>query len=149
MNSIKLLISSFTMTFLTLITIAPAIAAPAVKVQHLQVSNMTSIVHTSYNSMVVADKAMSKFPTQYSNNFSTGLILSSSKILSEEHAQTAITVVNKSNDFFASAMIVSDKVNQFISYFTSSEEKKLTEQAEPIQKSEVMRSKCSKTDNLS
>jgi len=137
------------MTFLMLITIAPAIAAPSVKVQHLQVSNIIPTAQTSYDSITLADKVIRKYSTQYGNNFSTGLILSSTRVLSEENTQVAMTVVNKSNGFFTSAMIVSDKLNQLISYFNSPAKNSVTEQVEPVVESEVIKKKCGKKNNYS
>jgi len=149
MRTIKLLIMSFTLTFLALMSISPAIAKPLANVQHLQVNNMLTTSQNSYDSITILGKTVGNISTQYDNNFSTGLILSSSRILTEENSQVAITVVNKSNDFFTSAMIVSDKVNQFISYFTSPDKKEFAEQTKPVPKSEVLSSKCSKTVDFS
>jgi len=149
MKSIKLLIISFTLTYLVLMTVSPAIAKPLASVQHLQVNDLLTSPKNSYDSITALGKTIGNISTQYDHNFSTGLILSSSRDLSDENSQVAMNVVNQSNDFFASAMIVSDKVNQFISYFTTPEEKKFIEQIEPAQKSKVITSKCSKTANLS
>ncbi|MCP4987287.1 MAG: hypothetical protein GY928_14910 [Colwellia sp.] len=107
MKSIKLLIISFTLTFLTLITIAPVMATPSAKVQHLQVNNMFTIAH------------MRKFSTKNSINFSTGLVLTSASILTEDATNTTLTAVETSNDFFTSVMIMSDKIHQLFSYFNS------------------------------
>jgi hypothetical protein len=69
--------------------------------------------------------------------------------LTEENAQVTMTVVNKSNDFFASAMIVSDKLNQLISYFNSPTKDNMSEQVEPEEKSKLMKKKCSSTIDFS
>jgi len=149
MKSIKLLIISFTLTFLMLMTVSPALAKPLANVQHLQVNNMLPTAHSSYDPMTVADKTFSKFSMPYGNNFSTGLILSKAGILTEENAQVTMTVVNKSNDFFASAMIVSDKLNQLISYFNSSPKDRIAEQIEPEVENKLIKKKCSSKVNFS
>jgi len=80
--------------------------------------------------------------SQYDTSFSTGLILTNKAILSEEKAKVAMNVVNRSNEFFTSTMIVSDKINQFISYLTSPSKESFTEQNKSSTKSKVIRKKC-------
>lgn len=147
MKSIKLLLISFTMTFITLMTISPAIAKPSAKVQELQLNSALTTAFGSYNIVKAVSKAPNTISMPFKNNFSTGLILSSPVVLSEGNAHVAMTVVNKSNEFFASAMIVSDKLNQFISYFNTPTKKVYTEQATPENK--VLKEKCSNTINFS
>ena len=137
MKTIKLLIISFTLTFITLITIAPAIAAPSAKVQHLQVNNMLTTAH------------ISKFSTKNSINFSTGLILSSANILTEESENSTLTVVETSNDFFTSAMIMSDKINQLFSYFNSSAKDNISKQIKPEPTNKLIKDKCSSNPKYS
>ncbi len=137
MKSIKLLIISFTLTLLMLITIAPAIAAPSAKVQHLQVNNMLTTTH------------MRKFSTNNSINFSTGLVLSSASILTEETTNSTLTAVETSNDFFTSAMIMNDKIHQLFSYFNSSTKDDISKQIKPEATNTLIKDKCSSTPKYS
>ena len=146
MKSIRLLIISFTMTFIALITISPAIAKPSVNVQHLKVNNTFTTAFNSYDIITLASNIPSKTSTQYHNNFSTGLILSSPAMLSNENTKMTMTVVNSSNEFFASAMGFSDKLNQLISYFTSPAKEDLSY---PAPESTVIRKKCNSKNNYS
>jgi hypothetical protein len=145
MKSIKLLLISFTMTLIVLVTISPAIAKPSVNVQHLQVNKTFTSGINNYEILAASNNVTTTASNQYRNNFSTGLILSSPSALIDENTQVAMTVVNKSNEFFASAMNFSDKLNQFISYFTAPEKDDLS-YAAPENK--VIRKKCnSKSKN--
>ncbi|WP_057830703.1 hypothetical protein [Colwellia sp. TT2012] len=142
MKSVKLLLVSFTITFVILSNISPALAKSAIKIQYLNVSNAYSSSYNNYNFIKVAAKTPSTLATQYRNNFSTGLILSNPTMLTLENSPLTMNVVNNSNEFFNSAMAFSDKLNQFISYFTSPVKGNITEQLEPTPKSKVIKTKC-------
>ena len=137
MKSIKLLLVSFTLTFITLVNISPANAEQAVKVQHLNVNNT---LISEFNS-----DELTNVISSYHNSFSTGLILSAPKRLSDRSSHMAISVVNNSNDFFTSAMVFNDKLHQLISYFTSPNHKTLTEPKNSTPDSEVIEKKCEST----
>jgi len=141
MKSIKLLLVSFTITFITLINISPANAEHAVKVQHLNVNN-TLVTRFNNNDLINS-------VSNYHNNFSTGLILSSPERLSDRSSQLAMNVVNSSNDFFTSAMVFNDKLHQLISYFTTPDNKALTEPTNSIPENEVIEKKCESTFGFS
>jgi len=134
MSSIKLLLVSFTITFIALMTIAPANAKHAVNVQHLNVNNTLT---TEFN-----NDDMINIAGNYRNSFSTDLILSAPALLSDRSSQLTIDVVNTSNDFFTSAMVFNDKLHQLISYFTTPSNEKLTEPTIPTPESEVIEKKC-------
>ncbi len=137
MKSIKLLLVSFTITFITLVNISPANAEHAVKVQHLNVSNK---LFTTFNS----DESI-HVTSNYHNSFSTGLILSVPEKLSDTSSHLAMSVVNNSNDFFTSAMVFNDKLHQLISYFTTPNDEALTESTNSTPESEVIEKKCEST----
>jgi hypothetical protein len=137
MKSIKLLLVSFTLTFITLVNISPANAEHAVKVQHLNVNNT---LMTEFNS-----DELTNVIGNYHNSFSTGLILSAPKRLSDRSSQLAVSVVNNSNDFFTSAMVFNDKLHQFISYFTNPNSQTLTEPTISTPESDVIEKKCEST----
>ena len=135
MSSIKLLLVSFTITFIALMTIAPANAKHAVNVQHLNVNNTLT---TEFN-----NDDMINIAGNYRNSFSTDLILSAPALLSDRSSQLTIDVVNTSNDFFTSAMVFNDKLHQLISYFTTpTSNETLTEPTIPTPESEVIEKKC-------
>jgi hypothetical protein len=137
------------MTFITLMTISPVKAAPSVKVQYLQVNHMYPIADKNYAPLSISKKLNHELPAKFSNNFSTGLILTSSKLLTEENSQVAMTIVTKSNHFFTSAMMVSEKLNQLIAYFTSSNNDGIAEKIEPTLENKVIKKKCSSTVSYS
>ncbi len=126
MKSINLLLISFTITFVTLTTISPANANSTVKVQHLNVSNTL----------------ISNLSSSYRNNLSTSLFLSTPTILSEKDAQMTMDIVNKSNDFFTSAMVFNDKLHQLISYFTTSSNESITESVISTSETKIIKKKC-------
>ena len=142
MKSIKLLLVSFTITFVTLINITPALATPSVEIQSLKVNHILSHPYNNYNIINLVENKPSRTASQYSNNFSTGLILSNPAILTEENSQLTISVVSKSNEFFNSAMVFSDKLNQFISYFTAPVKGNTAEQLASPSTSKVIKAKC-------
>ncbi|KGJ91855.1 hypothetical protein [Colwellia psychrerythraea] len=149
MKSIKLLLISFTITLVALMTISPAIAKPSVKVQHLQLNNALTATHNNYNIIRAIGKVPTKLPVQYSNNFSSGLILSSRSILTARNANLAINVAKHTNEFFSSAMTVSDKLNQFMSYFSSPVKVKVSEQQELSPEGDILKEKCNGSINFS
>ena len=149
MKSIKLLLVSFTLTFVTLINITPALATPSVEKQYLNVNHVLSHPYNNYNIINLVEKKSSTRTSQYSNNFSTGLILSNPAIVTKENSQLTMNVVSKSNEFFNSAMVFSDKLNQFISYFTAPVKGNTAEQLESTSASKVIKAKCKSRENYS
>ncbi|AAZ24971.1 hypothetical protein [Colwellia psychrerythraea] len=137
MNSFKLLLVSFTITFIALMTISPANAKHAVNVQHLNVNNTLT---TKFN-----NNDMINIAGNYRSSFSTGLILSAPIVLSDRNSKLTIDVVNKSNDFFTSAMVFNDKLHQLISYFTTPNNETLIEPTTSTPESEVIEKKCENT----
>ena len=141
MKSIKVLLVSFTITFVALMTISPANAKHAINVQHLNVNNTLT---TKFNNGDIINIA-----GNYRNSFSTGLILSAPVVLSDRSSQLTMGVVNQSNDFFTSAMIFNDKLHQLISYFTTPTNENIAESAISNTDSQVIKNKCDSTLNFS
>lgn len=137
MNSIKLLLVIFTITFIALMTISPANAKHAINVQHL---NVNDTMTTKFNNDDMINRA-----ANYRNSFSTGLILSAPAIISDRSSQLTMDVVNKSNDFFTSAMVFNDRLHQLISYFTTPNIKEFTQPTISTPESEVIEEKCEST----
>ncbi|PKI14293.1 hypothetical protein [Colwellia sp. 12G3] len=149
MNSIKVLLISFTLTFITLIFISPANASPTAKVQHLNVSNTLTSTFNNYDIINVVSDVPHNLSTNYRNNLSTRLFFSNPAIFSEKHTKTTIDVINKSNDFFTTAMVFNDKLHQLISYFTVPSYENITESALPTSESKVIKEKCKSNLNFS
>ena len=149
MKSIKLLLVSFTITVIALMTISPANAKPAVKIQHIKVNNFLTTKFNSYDIIKVASQVPNNLSNRYSNSFSTGLILSNPAALSEKSSQVTMNVINKSNDFFTSAMVFNDRLHQFISYFSTASNENISKKAAPLSESEVIKKKCSSTLSFS
>ena len=137
MTPLKLLLISFTITLITLVTLPPAIAQPSLEVQHLQVRHTLTTKFNHYHTFTLADNLA---PV---NNFSAGLILSSPRTLAEQNSAKIITVVNKSNEFFNSAMVFHDKLNQVISYFTTPAKAINEQQNTAASDNQVPNKKCS------
>jgi len=148
MRTIKLLLVSF-ITFLTLINISPVNAKPVMKVQHLNVNNMLTSNFNSYDIIHVAGKTPNTLSSNTSNNFSTSLILSHPTALSDINSNLAIGVINKSNDFFTSAMVFNDKLHQFISYFTTSNNDTNITPSVSSPETKVIKKKCNSTLSFS
>lgn len=154
MKSIKALLISFTLTFVTLISISSANAKPAIKVQHLNVSNtLTSNSPTdkfnSYDMINLTDDIQSNLSANYRNSLSTALFLKNQSTFSRKKNQVTIKIVNKSNEFFTSAMVFNDKLHQLISYFTAPSNKNMNESAVPNSESDAIKKKCDSTLNFS
>jgi hypothetical protein len=147
MRTIKLLLVS-TITFLTLINISPVNAKPVMKVQHLNVNSMLTSNFNSYDIINVAGSVPNTLSSNSSNNFSTSLILSQPTALSDMNSNIAISVINKSNDFFTSAMVFNDKLHQFISYFTTSDDTNITPSVSSPE-TKVIKKKCNSTLSFS
>ncbi|WP_019029369.1 hypothetical protein [Colwellia piezophila] len=141
MKSIKLLLVSFTITFVALMTISPALAKPSVKIQYLNVNHSFSKSFASYDIIKAAAEVPHTLSTQNSNSFSSGLILSSSRLLIEDSSQLAINVVSQSNEFFSSALMFNDKFNQFISFFSAPTKGDTSGQLAPLAERN-MKEKC-------
>jgi hypothetical protein len=149
MKSIKVLLISFIITFVTLISISPANATPTVKVQHLNVGNTLTSTFNSYDVINLTGELPSHFLTNNRNSLSTGLFLANQTIFSEKNAQITIEIVKKSNDFFTSVMVFNDKLHQLISYFNSPANKDISESVVPSSESDVIKKKCDSTLNFS
>ncbi len=145
MKSIKLLFVSFTITFVALMTLSPANANNVVNVQHLNVNNMLT---SKFNNDELIDVA-GHLSDSYRNSFSTGQILSTLERLSDSSSQRAIDVVNNSNDFFTSTMVFNDKLQQFISYFTTPINETLIDPSVSTSDSKVIKKKCESSLNFS
>jgi hypothetical protein len=129
--------------------ISPVNAKPVMKVQHLNVNNMLTTNFNSYDIINVAGKIPNTLSSNTSNNFSTSLILSHPIALSDINSNIAIGVINKSNDFFTSAMVFNDRLHQFLSYFTTSNNKAIIAPAASSADSKVIKKKCNNTLSLS
>lgn len=144
MKSIKLLLLSFTLTFLTLGGITPVTAQPSLQFSHLHNDHKTA-------SSLVTPKITSlslNLTAEYSNSFSTGLILTNPSAVIEKRSNHSMITSNNSLDFFTSVMIFNDKLHQFISYISATS--KIKEPAHTIKPSKikVIKNKCSNDANL-
>jgi hypothetical protein len=149
MSSIKVLLISFTITLVTLFTIAPANANPTVKMQHLNVSNKFTTQFNSYDIIDVASKVPSNLSINYRNSLFTALLISNPITFNKKHARTTMDSINESSDFFTSAMVFNDKLHQLISYFTIPPNESITGSAISTSENEVIKKKCSSTLDFS
>ncbi len=139
MKTLKLLVISFTMTFLALLTISPAIAKPSLTVHHVEVNSDINIKRSSYNIISIARKAQTNL---VQNTLSTDLIFNSPSVLSEEHLSNSIDILNTSTTFFTSIMLINDKLHQLISYFSTSNDASSHNREISKQDSKLMKKKC-------
>jgi len=137
MKSLKLLTISFIVTFVTLLTISPALAEPLIKVQHLKVSDHLAAKINDYNIINMP------------SSLSTSLIFSQSTSLTEEESPLAIEVASQSHDFFTSAMVFNDKLHQLISYFSNPETKSISKPATLTPQGDELKKKCNSTLSFS
>lgn len=154
MKSIKVLLISFIITFVSLTSISPANAKPTVKVQYLNISNtLTSNSLTnkfnSYDIINLAGDVQSNLSVNYRNSLSTALFLSTPSVFSQKNAKVTIDIVNNSNNFFTSAMVFNDKLHQLISYFTMPSNESITESAVSTTEGTVIKKKCNSKLNFS
>jgi len=148
MRTIKLLLVS-SITFLALINISPVNAKPVMKVQHLNVNNILTASFNSYDITNVAGRVPNTFSSNTSSNFSTSLILSHPAALGDMNSNITIGVINKSYDFFTSAMIFNDKLHQLISYFTASNDDSIVAPSVSSPETKVIKKKCNSTLSFS
>lgn len=137
MKSLKLLFISFTVTFVSLLTISPAVAEPLIKVQQLKVSDHLTTQLEHYNII------------QMPSRLSTSLTFSSLSQPSAKDLPLTMNVVSRSNDFFTSAMVFNDKLHQLISYFTAPSNKSISKPVPSSSKEEAVKEKCSSTLSFS
>lgn len=145
MKSITLLLISFTITVVALMTISPANAKPIVNVQYLNVSNTLTSKVNHYDMINLKNAEPRSLSSNYRKIFSTGLFLSNPAMFSEKNTQVTITRINNSNDFFTNTMVFNDKLHQLISYFTTSMNVKMTGPVVSKPESEVIKKKCNNT----
>jgi hypothetical protein len=149
MKSIKVLLISFIITFVTLTSISPANAKPTVKVQYLNISNSLTNKFNSYDIINLAGDVQSNLSVNYRNSLSTALFLSTPSVFSQKNAKVTINIVNKSNNFFTSAMVFNDKLHQLISYVTMPSNESITESAVSTTEGTVIKKKCNSKLNFS
>ena len=146
MKTVQLLVISFIITFFSLVNISMANAKPSAHIQHLKTTNNLIGQFNSYQTV----KAANNLSVRSRNNFSTGLILTNPVAeFVEGTSQTTVNVINKSNEFFNSAMVVSDKLNQFINYFTAPSNHSVNKDESSNSKRKDNSNKCNKTLNFS
>jgi hypothetical protein len=142
-KSVQLLLISFIITFSLLINISSANAKPSVNIQHIKLTNNLISQFNSYQKSKVSDNLSIEY-----RNFSIELILTSPVArMSERTAQATVNVVNQSNQFFTSAMAFSDKLNQFIDYFSTPNNSSVNEKTVLRSKSKDINQKCNDTLN--
>ncbi|PKG86445.1 hypothetical protein CXF85_01715 [Colwellia sp. 75C3] len=149
MKSIKVLLSSCVITYITLISISTANANPTVKVQHLNVTNTLTNKFNSYDIISTASEIQNNLSVNYRNSLSTGLFMSNPALFNKKSAEITTDIVNKSNDFFISAMIFNDKLHQLISYFTIPSNESMTKSPLSTTESTVIKQKCNSKLNFS
>ena len=141
MKSIKVLLISFIITFVTLTSICPANATPTVKVQHL---NVTTTLTNTFNNYDIISAAR-----EVRNSLSTGLFISNPALFNKKSVKSTIDIVNKSNDFFTSTMLFNDKLHQLISYFTIPSNDSITKSSVSTTESTQIKKKCTTKINFS
>ena len=150
MKSIRVLLSSFIITYITLFSISPANANPIVKVQHLNVtdtliSNSLTTKFARYDIISAASEVPSNLSVNYRNSLSSGLFMSDLAIFNKKSTKVTIDIVNKSNDFFTSAMVFNDKLHQLISYLTIPSNESMSDSAVSTTEGSVIKKKCNST----
>jgi hypothetical protein len=138
----KLLFISFTITFLVLLTISPAIAKPLVSLTQLEVSNDINYKQTSRSTSVITKTTNIDVGNNYHNNFSTSLVFQSPRMLSEQPLNTTMDFFNTSTTFFTSIMVINDKLHQLISYFSKPNDTKTIENKTIEQGTKLIKEKC-------
>jgi low affinity Fe/Cu permease len=138
----KLLFISFTITFLVLLTISPAIAKPLVSLTQLEVSNDINYKQTSRSTSVITKTTNIDVVNNYHNNFSTSLVFQSPRMLSEQPLNTTMDFFNTSTTFFTSIMVINDKLHQLISYFSKPNDTKTIENKTIEQGTKLIKEKC-------
>ncbi|MFQ3264407.1 MAG: hypothetical protein ACI9U5_000273 [Colwellia sp.] len=141
MKSIKVLLISFIITFVTLTSICSANATPTVKVQHL---NVTTALINTFNNYDIISAAR-----EVRNSLSTGLFISNPALFNKKSVKSTIDIVNKSNDFFTSTMLFNDKLHQLISYFTIPSNDSITKSPVSTTESMKIKKKCTTKINFS
>ncbi len=125
METLKLLFISFTITFLILFNISPAIAKPFVSITQLKESNDIKNIQASYDITLISKTTKIDLTNNDINNFSSSLVFASPRMLSNQRLNTSIELFNTSTTFFTSIMLINDKLHQLISYFSKSNDTKL------------------------
>jgi low affinity Fe/Cu permease len=138
----KLLFISFTITFLVLLTISPAIAKPLVSLTQLEVSNDINYKQTSRSTSVITKTTNIDVVNNYHNNLSTSLVFQSPRMLSEQPLNTTMDFFNTSTTFFTSIMVINDKLHQLISYFSKPNDTKTIENKTIEQGTKLIKEKC-------
>ena len=142
METFKLLFISFTITFLVLLNISPAIAKPLVSITQLKVSNDIQNRQASYDVTLISKTTKIDLTNNDINNFSSSLVFASPRILNQQRLNTTMDFFNTSTTFFTSIMLINDKLHQLISYFSKPNDTKIIKNDTIEQGTKLIKEKC-------
>jgi hypothetical protein len=147
-ETFKLLFISFTITFLVLLNISPAIAKPLVSITQLKVSNDIKNRQASYDITLISKTTKIDLTNNDINNFSSSLVFASPRILNEQRLNSTMDFFNTSTTFFTSIMLINDKLHQLISYFSKPNDIKIIDNETTEQDTKLIKEKCNSNLNF-
>jgi hypothetical protein len=147
-ETFKLLFISFTITFLVLLNISPAIAKPLVSITQLKVSSDIKNRQASYDITLISKTTKIDLTNNDINNFSSSLVFASPRILNEQRLNTTMDFFNTSTTFFTSIMLINDKLHQLISYFSKPNDIKIIDNETIEQDTKLIKEKCNSNLNF-
>lgn len=148
METFKLLFISFTITFLVLLNISPAIAKPLVSITQLKISNDIQNRQASYDITLISKTTKIDLTNNDINNLSSSLVFASPRILNEQRLNSTMNFFNTSTTFFTSIMLINDKLHQLISYFSKPNDIKIIDNETTEQDTKLIKEKCNSNLNF-
>lgn len=148
METFKLLFISFTITFLVLLNISPAIAKPLVSITQLKISNDIQNRQASYDITLISKTTKIDLTNNDINNLSSSLVFASPRILNEQRLNSTMDFFNTSTTFFTSIMLINDKLHQLISYFSKPNDIKIIDNETIEQDTKLIKEKCNSNLNF-
>jgi hypothetical protein len=147
-ETFKLLFISFTITFLVLLNISPAIAKPLVSITQLKISNDIQNRQASYDITLISKTTKIDLTNNDINNLSSSLVFASPRILNEQRLNSTMDFFNTSTTFFTSIMLINDKLHQLISYFSKPNDIKIIDNETTEQDTKLIKEKCNSNLNF-
>jgi hypothetical protein len=147
-ETFKLLFISFTITFLVLLNISPAIAKPLVSITQLKISNDIQNRQASYDITLISKTTKIDLTNNDINNLSSSLVFASPRILNEQRLNSTMDFFNTSTTFFTSIMLINDKLHQLISYFSKPNDIKIIDNETIEQDTKLIKEKCNSNLNF-
>lgn len=148
METFKLLFISFTITFLVLLNISPAIAKPLVSITQLKISNDIQNRQASYDITLISKTTKIDLTNNDINNLSSSLVFASPRILNEQRLNSTMDFFNTSTTFFTSIMLINDKLHQLISYFSKPNDINIIDNETIEQDTKLIKEKCNSNLNF-